>query len=474
MVSKDSIAGATVRSAIHPALEVMQVDRWDTAFQVLHAMTVPVAGSTELRPVGAAVVEGDRSATRSEIVKVVDILFAVGTVAAGKLALAWQMLAADPTYPHTFVYLMPQLQHALDTDDMMDDRSEEEMRSRIRIWWLAAAGEFSGRIGSIFSIVEREMKIEPGVSDPSEPDPRRNIMTIERALAAVPKGPSLVVMPSRRAAKLNQYQTAYKNLVDAEVRLVVASDVARIREQLYAEYPHATAAIGLVTRDLREGKPISLKPILLVGSPGCGKSRLVRRLGWLLDLYVYRFDGSASTDTVGFSGTARGWSNTEACVPMRAVLQSQTANPIVMVDEIDKSSGAPGHNGRLFDAIVPFLERETSEKYRDQSLDAELNLSMLTFISTANSIDRLPDPLKDRFRIVKVPDPTLAHLPALAANVMKDMAREDEERRHDAPLAGDELKVIGKAWEKAGFSMRKLQKIVQATLVARDECAPRH
>ena len=99
---------------------------------------------------------------------------------------------------------------------------------------------------------------------------------------------------------------------------------------------------------------------------------------------------------------------------------------------------------------------------------------MLNFISTANSTERLPDPLKDRFRIVKVPDPTLAHLPALAANVMKDMAREDEERTHDAPLAGDELKVIGKAWEKAGFSMRKLQTIVQATLVARDECAQRH
>ena len=478
MVSKDSIAGATVRSAIHPALEVMQIDRWDTAFQVLHAMTVPVIGSTELRPVGASVVKGDQADTRAEIVKVVDILFAVGTVAAGKLALAWQMLAADPTYPHTFVYLMPQLQHALDTDEMLDDRSEEEMRDRIKIWWRAAAGDFSGRRGSIFSIVDHETKREPDVFDlydtGSEPDPRRNIMTIERALSAVPKGPSLVVMPSRRAAKLNQYQTAYKNLVDAEVRLVVASDVARIREQLYAEYPHATAAIGLVTRDLREGKPISLKPILLVGSPGCGKSRLVRRLGCLLDLYVYRFDGSASTDTVGFSGTARGWSNTEACVPMRAVLQSQTANPIVMVDEIDKSSGAAGHNGRLFDAILPFLERETAEQYRDQSLDAELNLSMLTFISTANSIDRLPDPLKDRFRIVKVPDPTLAHLPALAANVMRDMARDDEERTHDAPLAGDELAVIAKAWPKAGFSMRKLQKIVQATLEARDECAPRH
>ena len=258
------------------------------------------------------------------------------------------MLMADPKLPHTFVYLMPQLQHALDTDEMLDDRSEEEMRSRIRIWWMAAAGEFAAEGGSIFLIVDREMKRDPEVDlneAGADPDPRRNIMTIERALASVPSGPSLVVMPSRYAAKLNQFQMSYKNLLDAEVRLVIACDVARIRDQLYDEYPHATAAIGLVTRDLREGKPIALKPILLVGSPGCGKSRLVRRLGWLLGLYVFRFDGSASTDTVGFSGTARGWSNTEACVPIRAVLQSQTANPLVMVDEIDKSSGAPATTG---------------------------------------------------------------------------------------------------------------------------------
>jgi ATP-dependent Lon protease len=75
---------------------------------------------------------------------------------------------------------------------------------------------------------------------------------------------------------------------------------------------------------------------------------------------------------------------------------------------------------------------------------------------------------------VKVPDPTLSHLPALAANVMRDLALDDEERTHDAPLACDELEVIGRAWAKAGFSMRKLQKIVGATLEARDQHAMRH
>ena len=73
-----------------------------------------------------------------------------------------------------------------------------------------------------------------------------------------------------------------------------------------------------------------------------------------------------------------------------------------------------------------------------------------------------------------MPTPTLAHLPQLAGQVMRDLAIEDEARAYDAPLASDELANIGKAWERAKFSMRSLQKIVGATLEARDSHAMRH
>ena len=65
-------------------------------------------------------------------------------------------------------------------------------------------------------------------------------------------------------------------------------------------------------------------------------------------------------------------------------------------------------------------------------------------------------------------------MPQLAAQVMRDLAIEDESTQHDPPLAGDELAVIPKAWERSRFSMRALQKIVGATLDARDQHAMRH
>jgi ATP-dependent Lon protease len=241
---------------------------------------------------------------------------------------------------------------------------------------------------------------------------------------------------------------------------------------MHREFPHAVSAVDLLMRDLREGQPVALKPICLVGSPGCGKSRMVRRLADILRAYVYRYDAASSADSQ-FGGTGKAWSNTEPSVPARAVAQSKTANPIVTVDEIDKAAER-NWNGRLWDSLLPFLDRETAGRYRDQSLDAELDLSMVTYIATANSVEKLPSPLRDRCRIVKVPAPTLQHLPQLAAQVMRDLTIEDEARQHDPPLAGDELAVIAKAWERSRFSMRSLQKIVSATLDARDSYAMRH
>jgi ATP-dependent Lon protease len=74
-----------------------------------------------------------------------------------------------------------------------------------------------------------------------------------------------------------------------------------------------------------------------------------------------------------------------------------------------------------------------------------------------------------------MPAPTLDHLSALAYNIQADKALQDgEDVRWIEPLDGDELEVAGKAWAKAKFSMRALQKIVSATVDARASFALRH
>jgi ATP-dependent Lon protease len=153
-------------------------------------------------------------------------------------------------------------------------------------------------------------------------------------------------------------------------------------------------------------------------------------------------------------------------------MTSKTANPIVFVDFIDRA-GESTHNGNLWSAMLPFLEPETSRRYRDAGLDAELDLSHVIHLSTGFSDEKLPSQLRDRFRLIRIPSPTLAHLPALAALIMKDLVSE-RDFRFEEPLAKDELENIGRAWRLERFSISKLQRLIAATLEAREACAMRH
>jgi ATP-dependent Lon protease len=410
---------------------------------------------------------GKKERCRAACRTLADLLFAAGR---GEEALAALMLAADPAEPQTFEIMLPQLTYAIEHlwDWPTAGITRQHALVRLTVWWRAARGDFENEGSSIFWFTRLEMLNQEGPSEGLPPAREQDKCEQEHE----PEEASIVVMPKDKATKLNSFQSEFKDLVDAKLPLRLADDIGAVRKKLAAEYPHAIGAIDLVLRGLREGEPVRLTPILLTGPAGTGKSRLVRRIADLLGIGVYRYDGSGASDNM-FGGSPKGWGNTVPSAPARAVNQMRIANPIVMVDEIEKAGTSSG-NGRLWDALLPFLERETAATYRDVSLDAELDLSWVSHVATANSIENLPDPLKDRYRIVRIPAPRLADLPRLASNVLKKLAVEAGEQGFVWPLADDELEVIGRAWEKAGFSIRNLQKIVAATLDVRNATSVRH
>jgi hypothetical protein len=439
---------------------------WPPAAQLFWSDIGDIAGVPR-DDVAANFWSGTKERCKAACRTLADLLFAAGR---GEEALAALMLAADPAEPQTFEVVLPQLTYAIEHlwDWPTAGVTRQHALARLTVWWRAARGDFENDGSSIFWITRLEMLDR---DDPSEGlPPARKQDKCEQE--DKPEEPGIVVMPKDKATKLNNFQSEFKDLVDARLPLRLAGDIGAVRRRLIAEYPHAVGAIDLVLRGLREAEAVRLKPILLTGPAGTGKSRLVRRIADQLGIGVYRYDGSGASDNM-FGGSPKGWGNTVPSAPTRAVNQMRIANPIVMVDEIEKA-GTSSRNGRLWDALLPFLERETAARYRDVSLDAELDLSWVSHVATANSIENLPDPLKDRYRIVKVPAPRLADLPQLAANVLQELAVEAGEQGFVWSLADDELEVIGRAWEKAGFSIRNLQRIVAATLDVRNATSVKH
>ncbi|MBX9830210.1 MAG: AAA family ATPase [Xanthobacteraceae bacterium] len=247
-------------------------------------------------------------------------------------------------------------------------------------------------------------------------------------------------------------------------------DIAEARRWLLAQFPHALAQIDVMLSDLVGAPYARFRPTMLVGPPGCGKSRLARIVASAVDLEVHRYDAAGASDN-SFGGTARRWSSGEPAVPVLAMIATKTANPMVLIDELDKAATG-GNNGRLQDSMLPFLEGETAAHFPDPYIQAPVDCSRLSYIAIANDPLLIPAPLRDRFRILRILAPTAEHLPALCRYIVYDLANEAGMDAAWFPeLDDDELWIAEQLWK--GGSVRRLREIV-ARIVVRRADMPRH
>jgi ATP-dependent Lon protease len=215
---------------------------------------------------------------------------------------------------------------------------------------------------------------------------------------------------------------------------------------------------------------VQLRPTLLVGEPGGRKSRLARRVAELLGAGIWRSDASQS-DGATIAGTARRWAIAEPCHPFLAISRCGFANPIVIIDEPEKA-GTGSDYGRIWDSLLGFLESETACRYPDPALRTTVNVSFVNYIATANRLDPLPPPLRDRLRIIRLPTPTVEHLAALIPPILADHALEGGlDARWVTPLTAGEYALVAGHWK--GGSIRVLQRFIETVLLDRERRALR-
>ena len=266
--------------------------------------------------------------------------------------------------------------------------------------------------------------------------------------------------------KLKEILGPLKDTVNVPLPLVEVPPLHQVRSALQFEFPYAVDVIDAILGDLVGRTTIQIRPFILLGGVGGGKSRFVRKLGEALSINVFRVDCSRSDGV--FGGTDRRWNSAEPCHPFLAIARSKTANPLVLLDEFDKApSRLDLSGGRLWDCLLNQLERETSARYPDPALQIDLDLSHVSYAATANSVDPLPYPIRDRMRVLSFPQPTAGDCGALLPAVIADLASERGLNADwIAPLDGIEHATVTEHWH--GGSVRHLRRIVEAILRERD------
>jgi hypothetical protein len=330
------------------------------------------------------------------------------------------------------------------------------------------------RIAAAQDAARREHEEEEHARKDAEKEAAKILHQVATSGEVVPEHHLVVARLSDEAmknVKLREILGPLKSVINVALPLVEVPPLHQVRSKLLFEFPYAIDVIDFALADLVGRTTVRLRPLLLVGDTGGGKTRFARRLGEVLGLYVWREDASHADGAV-FGGTARRWYSAEPCHPFLAVAQGKIANPLVLIDECDKAATRSDY-GRLWDCLLGFLEPETCARYPDPALQTNLDLSQVSFVATANSLDPLPGPMRDRFRVIKFPKPSADDLDALLPAVLEGLARERGlDESWVPPLDGAEHAAAAQLWR--GGSVRRLRRIVEAILRERDLRATRN
>jgi ATP-dependent Lon protease len=191
-------------------------------------------------------------------------------------------------------------------------------------------------------------------------------------------------------------------------------------DDLVQRYPNLQETIQTVRSSVALAKlgdnKLEIPPLLLIGPPGIGKTDVVHKVAAIFETKYVEIHMESEQTGSTITGSSEFWGNTQTGLIFDALAKGDTANPIVLLDEIDKVRGDSRYDPIA--GLYSLLERETAKRFEDLSIKGlPIDASSIIWVITANNMSNIPAPIVSRCLVQHIRMLTLDESIVIAQNI---------------------------------------------------------
>jgi ATP-dependent Lon protease len=208
-------------------------------------------------------------------------------------------------------------------------------------------------------------------------------------------------------------------------------------------------------------------PILLAGPPGIGKTLFASKLAKVLRLPYHYLAMENKIGNGTLVGTQAMYNNSRPGLLYNLLIKGDIANPLILLDEIEKAGSDSRHGGSVINQLLSLLEKNSAQRFEDQSIEGlAFDASWINWVLTANDLSLLPEPMISRSTLFDIQPPKEDQLPHIIHSIYQQLLNERcvvAEKR--LPIADTAMTGLASLISNGDKGLRDLRSMLQNALI---------